>query len=308
MISAIKTDVGKYRHNNEDAFYLPKKDANLPKLFIVADGMGGHQGGEIASKLAVKEVSEYINKNITKNLSPSQIKTIIMESLFEANNKILKCARENSHWYGMGTTITMALFYGDTLYIGHIGDSRAYRIRDKKITLLTEDHSLVWELMEEVPTGVKEFIPIESARDMYEIVLKKFPLSDIVIKAAAVGDYTPAKTFSHKIKKNDRTFTLELKRNPDILRELGRLKREDQILVGFAAETRNIEANAQRKLEEKNLDLIVVNNVIQKNAGFDSDTNIVTIIEKNGKIEDFPKMTKKKVADIILDKVIDYMN
>lgn len=189
MISAIKTDVGKYRHNNEDAFYLPKKDANLPKLFIVADGMGGHQGGEIASKLAVKEVSEYINKNITKNLSPSQIKTIIMESLFEANNKILKCARENSHWYGMGTTITMALFYGDTLYIGHIGDSRAYRIRDKKITLLTEDHSLVWKLMAEGKITLAE--------------TKTHPMKNVITKALGTDQQIEPDLLSFKIRKGD---------------------------------------------------------------------------------------------------------
>lgn len=175
-------------------------------------------------------------------------------------------------------------------------------LRGADVTLVSGPSNL------EVPTGVKEFIPIETARDMYEIVLKKFPLSDIVIKAAAVGDYTPAKTFAHKIKKKGRSLTLELKKNPDILWELGRLKKKDQILVGFAAETQDVKANAQKKLEEKNLDLIVVNNVIQKNAGFDSDTNIVTIIEKNGKIEEFPKMTKQKVADIILDKIINYMN
>lgn len=149
MISSIKTDVGKHRPNNEDAFYIPKEDINLPKLFIVADGMGGHQGGEIASKLAVKEVSDYINKNIVRNLSKSQIRKIIENSLVVANEKILKISIKTPDWRGMGTTITMALFYDNLLYIGHIGDSRAYRIRDNKIDLLTKDHSLVWELMAE---------------------------------------------------------------------------------------------------------------------------------------------------------------
>lgn len=159
----------------------------------------------------------------------------------------------------------------------------------------------------EVPTGVKEFIPIKTACDMQRAVLKNFSFSDVVIKAAAVGDYAPTQTFSHKIKKKGGKLTLELKQNPDILRELGKRKK-NQVLVGFAAETQNIKANAQKKLEEKNLDLIVVNNVTQMDAGFSSDTNIVTIIEKNGIIEDLPKMSKQKVADFILDKAIYYVS
>lgn len=189
MISSIKTDVGKYRPNNEDAFYLPKKDADLPQLFIVADGMGGHQGGEIASKLAVKEVSEYINRNVTKNLNQSQIKKIIRDSLHEANEKILKCASENPHWHGMGTTITMALFYNNTLYIGHIGDSRAYRIRDKNITLLTEDHSLVWELMAEGKITLAE--------------TKTHPMKNVITKALGTDQKLEPDLLSFNVKKGD---------------------------------------------------------------------------------------------------------
>lgn len=189
MISSIKTDVGKHRPNNEDAFYIPKEDVNLPKLFIVADGMGGHQGGEIASKLAVKEVSEYINKNIIENLAKSQVRKIIKDSLIIANEKILKCSMKTPNWHGMGTTITMALFQDNLLYIGHVGDSRAYRIRDNEIDLLTEDDSIVWELMTEGKITLAE--------------TKTHPMKNVITKALGTEQQLKPDLLEFDIKKGD---------------------------------------------------------------------------------------------------------
>ena len=118
--------------------------------------------------------------------------------------------------------------------------------------------------------------------------------------AAAVADYHVKEIAPHKLKKSGTTLTLELEPNPDILASLGANKHG--ILVGFAAETQNLKENAMSKLERKNLDLIVANNVVKEGAGFGSDTNIVTIYTKNGAV-DIPKMPKDALADVIFDYI-----
>jgi len=146
-------------------------------------------------------------------------------------------------------------------------------------------------------------IRIETAAQMREAVLKEFIDTDIVIKAAAVADYRAKVVADNKIKKNDQEFTLTLEKNPDILWELGQKKRAGQILVGFAAETQNLLEYAKGKLAKKNLDLIVANDVTKQNAGFNTDTNLIKIIARDGKIKDFPLLTKKELAKAILNEV-----
>jgi phosphopantothenoylcysteine decarboxylase / phosphopantothenate---cysteine ligase len=145
-------------------------------------------------------------------------------------------------------------------------------------------------------------IKIETAAEMRKAVLAEFADSDMVIKAAAVADYRASEIAVNKIKKNDQIFTLVLEKNPDILKELGARKRPGQVLVGFAAETQNLLLYAKEKLEKKNLDLIVANDVSNVNAGFNVDTNVVKIIFRDGMVEDFPLLSKKNLAKIILDK------
>ena len=140
------------------------------------------------------------------------------------------------------------------------------------------------------PARVK-VLQVESAREMYETVLAHFPETDIIIKTAAVADYRPKSVASQKLKKKTDTLVIELEKTVDILAELGKRKQQ-QFLVGFAAETENIEENAKEKLRKKNLDLIVVNDVTQEGAGFGVDTNIVTIYRKNGTKLALPKMSK----------------
>lgn len=156
MIISAKTSVGKVRFNNEDAFYISPDNGDCPKLFMVADGMGGHRSGEVASQMAVKEVSDYINAHYRKNLSDDMIKTIIKDSMVKANQKVLESSASNEELKGMGTTLTLALFFGKKFFIGHVGDSRAYRIRGNEIVQLTRDHSLVWELMEQGKLTMEE--------------------------------------------------------------------------------------------------------------------------------------------------------
>lgn len=152
------------------------------------------------------------------------------------------------------------------------------------------------------PAGV-HFVPIESAQEMYDEVHNLFPDMDIVIKAAAVADYRPKVTANQKIKKLNDQLSIELEKNPDILLSLGKNKK-GQILVGFAAETNDLIANAKDKITRKNLDFIVANDVTQKGAGFGTDTNIIKIIYPDGEILDLPMMTKIEAANIILDKIL----
>lgn len=154
----------------------------------------------------------------------------------------------------------------------------------------------------EPPPGVK-LVPIETAQEMHDAVMEYFPHVDAVIKAAAVADYRPVEVAGQKIKKQTGRWVVELEPTPDILRELGRQKTR-QVLVGFAAETEELEEHGREKLQEKNLDLIVANDVTRPGAGFGADTNIVTLIFADGRVEALPKLSKREVAERILDAVI----
>ncbi len=153
------------------------------------------------------------------------------------------------------------------------------------------------------PTGVK-FHGVKTAVEMRETVLGCVGDADVVVKAAAVSDYRPRQSSAQKIKKGADVMSLDLVKNPDILAELGE-KREGEryILVGFAAESEEVLANATKKLRDKNLDMVVVNDVTSEDAGFESDTNLVKIIHRDGSREDLPIMSKDEVANQILDRI-----
>lgn len=148
-----------------------------------------------------------------------------------------------------------------------------------------------------------KFVPVQTADEMRNAVLTHFEGTSVVIKAAAVSDYRPKMIRQQKIKKGDSDMTLALERTEDILGELGK-KKGNRILIGFAAETENLISNAKKKLREKNLDMIVVNDVTQPGAGFASDTNQVKIIYRSGRVKDLPLMSKEEVSQIILDDTV----
>ena len=152
------------------------------------------------------------------------------------------------------------------------------------------------------PSGVT-FIPVRTAVQMREAVLANLPAVSILVMAAAVSDFRPKETSSEKIKKSAAQPTLSLELNPDILSEAGQRKGK-RLIVGFAAETGSLLANAQRKLAEKNLDLIVANDVSLPGAGFAVDTNIVKVIDRSGKVEELPLMDKEDLANRILDRIL----
>ncbi|MBI5252201.1 MAG: bifunctional phosphopantothenoylcysteine decarboxylase/phosphopantothenate--cysteine ligase CoaBC [Desulfomonile tiedjei] len=150
--------------------------------------------------------------------------------------------------------------------------------------------------------GVRH-ISVRTALEMRDRVMDVFRDATVVIKAAAVSDFRPTVTETEKVKKEEMTPTIVLTKNPDILAELGRIKREDQIIVGFAAETQDVLQNGRTKLRKKNLDMLVLNDVSKPGAGFDCDTNIVRFLHRSGDEEQMEIMSKDKVADLILDRV-----
>ncbi|MCI8962343.1 MAG: bifunctional phosphopantothenoylcysteine decarboxylase/phosphopantothenate--cysteine ligase CoaBC [Eubacterium sp.] len=146
-------------------------------------------------------------------------------------------------------------------------------------------------------------VRVESAEDMFREVKKLAPDMDIIIKAAAVADFTPVEYHEEKIKKKEGESTLELKRTQDILAYLGARRRQGQYICGFSMETENMIENSQQKLKDKHVDLIVANNLNTEGAGFASDTNIVTLIMEEGLVE-LPCMSKEEVAATIFDVIV----
>jgi phosphopantothenoylcysteine decarboxylase/phosphopantothenate--cysteine ligase len=177
---------------------------------------------------------------------------------------------------------------------GKMGYAIAEVARDRgaEVKLITAPTSLP------KPAGI-EVVPVVTAAQMKEAVAKAVAQADALIMAAAVTDYQPKSAAKAKIKKETPTLTLELLRTPDILTEV----KGNFLKVGFAAESENVVANARQKLEQKQLDLIVANNITDPDSGFGTDTNKVTIISRDGKVEDLPLLTKREVADRILDRV-----
>ncbi len=144
MDAYAKTHKGKVRGNNEDAYFVSDMS---PKLFIVADGMGGHKAGEVASQVAVETVRDFVQQEFERADDSAQIDEMLMNSIRHANAKVYTLSREEEALEGMGTTLTMLYIDRDTLYFAHVGDSRAYILKDGKLEQITDDHSLVGQLL-----------------------------------------------------------------------------------------------------------------------------------------------------------------
>ena len=165
-------------------------------------------------------------------------------------------------------------------------------MRGAKVTLVSGPVAL------EAPKGV-EVVPVVSAKDMADAVWERADKMDMIIKAAAVADYRPVTTYEDKVKKSGDDMNIALERTDDILAHLGKNKKEGQILCGFSMETKDMLENSKVKLEKKNLDVIVANNLKVAGAGFGTDTNIVTLITKD-EVKELPILSKEEVADRIL--------
>ena len=174
--------------------------------------------------------------------------------------------------------------------------ARAASLRGAQVTLVSGPTALSAPIF-------CEKTDVVSAADMYREVTARAAEQDIIIKAAAVADYRPKTVADQKMKKKDGELSIELERTQDILGELGQHKKPGQFLCGFSMETENVLENSRKKLEKKNLDMIVANNVKQAGAGFGVDTNVVTFITADG-TEELPLLSKEEVADRLLDRCI----
>ena len=177
--------------------------------------------------------------------------------------------------------------------------ARAAAFRGAQVTLVTGPVHLA-------PPLFAETVPVVSARDMFEAVAARSGEQDIIIKAAAVADYTPAETASEKVKKKDGDLSIPLKRTQDILAWLGENRREGQFLCGFSMETKHLLENSRAKLEKKHVDMIAANNLKTEGAGFGTDTNRITLITRDGDTE-LPLMTKEEAAHRILTEIAGRM-
>jgi phosphopantothenoylcysteine decarboxylase/phosphopantothenate--cysteine ligase len=174
--------------------------------------------------------------------------------------------------------------------------AKVARRRGAEVILVTGPTSIP------IPRGDMKVVSVKTAAEMRKAVLGHMEGCSVVIKAAAVSDFRPKAVSLQKMKKAEASTSLTLEKTEDILSEIGKKKR-DGILLGFAAETENVVANAQKKLKEKNLDLIVVNDVTRPGAGFGQDTNQVKILFPSGEVKDLPLMSKEEVSQSILDEV-----
>ena len=174
--------------------------------------------------------------------------------------------------------------------------AKAAMLRGADVTLVSGRTAI------EPPMFVK-VVPVVTAKDMYEAVTSVSDEQDIIIKAAAVADYRPAKVSDEKVKKSDGQMSIELERTDDILKFLGEHKRDGQFLCGFSMETQNVIGNSRAKLTKKNLDMVAANNVKVAGAGFQGDTNVLTLITQDEEVS-LPLMSKEDAALKILDKIL----
>ncbi|MCR4725770.1 MAG: bifunctional phosphopantothenoylcysteine decarboxylase/phosphopantothenate--cysteine ligase CoaBC [Clostridia bacterium] len=180
---------------------------------------------------------------------------------------------------------------------GKMGIAIAERFADRgaDVTLIAGS------IKAKIPDNVKDVVYVSSTEDMFRAVTERVKDADFVVMAAAPADYAPCETFENKVKSDE--LVLKLKKTPDIAKEVGRIKKPETKLAIFSAETENLLENARGKLLKKNADLVVANDVTKEGAGFNTDTNIVTIIEKTGEVTPYEKMPKIAVADVILDRL-----
>ena len=185
----VKTDVGKARELNEDSYYVPQEEDDL-KLFIVADGMGGYNGGEIASSLAIKAAKSYIETNfISTPKDRESISELIKSGMQYANMVVYEKSKEDEALKGMGTTMEICFLYENKMYIGHIGDSRIYRIRKHIIRKLTNDHSYVETLVKDGKITREE--------------AKTHPKKNMLMKALGCTEYIEPDVFVRGFLKDD---------------------------------------------------------------------------------------------------------
>lgn len=273
-----------------DMYKHPVTTENIRKIKSLGNKIIEATEGELASGLIGKGRME----------EPEQITKIIIE--YFNKNKPLK---------NKVITITAGPTYENIDPVRFIGNHSSGKmgVALAKIAreLGAEVHLIIGPNNLEIDNEINK-THVVSAEEMYKAVHKLIKKTNIFIMSAAVADYTPIKINSQKIKKSNTSFNIELKPTKDILKSVGEIKNSKQILVGFALETENEISNAKNKLKSKNLDLIVLNSLNDKSSGFGFDTNKITLIDKNNKVEKLELKSKTEVAVDILNKIVSLLN
>ncbi|MBL4668842.1 MAG: bifunctional phosphopantothenoylcysteine decarboxylase/phosphopantothenate--cysteine ligase CoaBC [Flavobacteriales bacterium] len=262
---------------------------NIQQLIVNGDIIIDAKTGELASGLVGKGRME----------EP--------ENIFNFINEYLKDGLPLS---GKKVLITAGPTYEQIDPVRFIGNNSSgkmgYELAEKAIRLGASVTLVSGPTHIEANTTIKK-IEVRSASEMYDRVHENCNEADIIIVAAAVADYTPETPSENKLKKTDNNLQIHLKPTKDILASVGELKKDKQLLVGFALETDNEEENAKRKLVRKNLDFIVLNSLSNKGAGFGYDTNQITIIDKSNKVKNYELKSKSEVAVDIFNKIISLL-
>ncbi len=194
-------------------------------------------------------------------------------------------------------------------FIGnHSSGKMGYAIAERFAKLGASVHLISGPTQIPVSNGTIKLTKVTSAEEMYQACKQKFPKADIGVLAAAVADYKPQRQKDQKIKKTNKNLNLELVSTPDIALELGKSKKNGQILVGFALETEKEIENARKKIKSKNLDMIILNSLMDEGAGFGHNTNKISIIGKDNKIKEFKLKPKREVANDIVNEILERFN
>ncbi|NLN45692.1 MAG: Stp1/IreP family PP2C-type Ser/Thr phosphatase [Clostridiaceae bacterium] len=186
------TDKGLIRINNEDCYAILTTNENLPYVLIVADGLGGHRKGELASRIAVDYAVSRLDGSISSEVDPAALAAQLRDVIEKANVKVYLGSLEDEENQGMGTTLTISVVLPHTLVTAHIGDSRAYLLRDSDLTRITIDHTLVQELLE--------------AGDLTPEQTFNHPKRNVITRALGVPEYMQADTFIHPLRRGDRVL------------------------------------------------------------------------------------------------------
>ncbi len=275
-----------------DMFRHPANQASMKKLQEYGATIIEPATGELASGLSGKGRME----------EPEQIVEKIREFLESKEEKPLK---------GKKVLVTAGPTYeklDPVRFIGNYSSGKmGFAIAEEAARKGAEVILVAGPVKENTEHRQIERIDVESAAEMKDACEKIFPDVDIAVMAAAVADYTPEKTTENKMKRTGDSLVLELVPTTDIAAMLGNMKRDDQLLIGFALETSDARKNAAYKLKRKNLDFIILNSLEDEGAGFMVDTNKITIIDRENKIEEFPLKSKQEVAADIVDRLIKYL-
>jgi len=273
-----------------DMFTHPSTQENIQKLIEFGNFFIPPGEGELASGLIGKgrmaepeEILDFVTKQLFNNLPLSNKKVLITAGpTFESIDPVRFIGNHSSGKMGFSIALEAAK---NGAQVELITGPTAQKISHPQISR----------------------IDVTSSQEMLDACLSSFKQTDITIMSAAVADYRPKEVLNQKIKKSTNTLNIDLEPTVDILKMLGNLKSSDQFLCGFALETENEELNAQNKLTNKNLDMIVLNSLRDKGAGFKYDTNKISILDKNNKLHKFELKSKVDVAKDIIDFIITHL-